>query len=156
AAPAAAGVALPAAAGTVAPRGAGGDTFPTGEGLCPPLVITPVVGSRESDPPFGWRRGVRVSTPAGAPRPIRDRTKQGKTSVKAGGTRLNHNESQGLTVRTGVRAGGLHLNHSEMPAKGLAVRTGVQAGGLHLNHSQVQIKGMTIRTGIQAGLMPAV
>jgi hypothetical protein len=42
-----------------------------------------------------------------------------KTKVRAGGQRLNHNETlvqaapQGLKVKTRVRAGGNSLNHNE-------------------------------------------
>ena len=37
-----------------------------------------------------------------------------KSSVKAGGTRLNHNQAaKGLRVKSNVKAGGTRLNHNQ-------------------------------------------
>lgn len=65
-----------------------------------------------------------------------------KTSVKAGGRTLNHNQSfKGLRVKSSVKAGtgngGLATNHNQT-VKGLRVMSSVKAGeGIRiLNHNQ--------------------
>jgi hypothetical protein len=60
-----------------------------------------------------------------------------RTSVKAGGSWVNHSQTQAApVVRTGVKVGGLIQNHSQTQAP--VVRTGVKGGlgGGGFNHSQ--------------------
>lgn len=41
-----------------------------------------------------------------------------KSSVKAGGTRVNHNQTtKGLRVKSSVKAGGFSLNHNQTAAR---------------------------------------
>ena len=49
-----------------------------------------------------------------------------KTNIKAGGMRLNHNET---LVRDGAKA------------KGLRVKTGVKAGGHYVNNNETLVRG---------------
>ena len=57
-----------------------------------------------------------------------------KTRIKAGGIMPNHNQTQGLKVKTNVKTGGangrLHVGSGStlMAAPGLKVKTGVKAG----------------------------
>ena len=75
-----------------------------------------------------------------------------RTTVKAGGISLNHNE--GLRVRTALKAGRISLNHNE----GLRVRSTLKAGALKraLRTSASEgdrLKLLVVRAGLRAGAM---
>ena len=49
-----------------------------------------------------------------------------KTSIKAGGLNMNHNETfvcKGLKVKTSIKAGGVSVNHNENLVRGAALKT---------------------------------
>ena len=50
----------------------------------------------------------------------------------------------GLKVKTQIKAGGIRLNHNETllrkQAKGIKVKTQIKAGGLHLNHNETLLQ----------------
>jgi hypothetical protein len=48
--------------------------------------------------------------------------------------------TQGLKVRTSIKAGGMGLNHNQTLVRGLKVRTGTKAGALN-NHNQTLVRG---------------
>ncbi len=51
-----------------------------------------------------------------------------------------------MQVKTSVKAGGIGVNHNQTaaPGSGLAVKTRVKAGGLRINHVQTVAKSSTL------------
>jgi hypothetical protein len=45
-----------------------------------------------------------------------------------------------MKARTSVKAGGININHNETLARGLKVRTGVKAGGINVNHNETLVR----------------
>ena len=49
-----------------------------------------------------------------------------KTNLKAGGMRVNHNQTaKGLRIKSGVKAGGFRWNHSQTAKTGLKAKSEV-------------------------------
>src|ERR1051325_8931359 len=70
-----------------------------------------------------------------------------RTSIKAGGIGMNHNErtnikdptrTTGLKIRSKAKSGRISVNHNQtMPLK---VRSGIKAGGRGINHNETIVR----------------
>jgi hypothetical protein len=58
-----------------------------------------------------------------------------------------------MKIKTNVKAGGVRLNHNQTAARGLKVRTNVKAGG-SMNHNRTVARGLKVRTNVKAGSPP--
>ena len=46
-----------------------------------------------------------------------------------------------MNVKTNIKAGGLRIQHNETLASGLKVKTSVKAGGLRIQHNETFVNG---------------
>ena len=54
---------------------------------------------------------------------------------------MNTNTTSTLKVKTNIKAGGIRVNHNETLVRGLKVKTSVKAGGLRTNHNETLMRG---------------
>ena len=68
---------------------------------------------------------------------------------------LNERKETVMKVKTSVKAGGMSIQHNQTVARGLKVKTNVKAGHMSQQHNQTVASGLKFKTGVKAGSTPS-